>query len=150
MTNQPPPTAQRPPLPKPNPVTQAAHRREVLRQVTIPFVFFLLAIVVLIGVLVTNGIGTAESWAQISTIFLILPLLILALIALGIVGAAVYAITQLLSLLPPYARLTQQAITRLEEQIESGADISVEPLLQIKSFLAMADTLFGRNKKNNE
>jgi predicted PurR-regulated permease PerM len=94
--------------------------------------------------LVLSGSGTVEQWSQIATIFVVFLGLVLGFVVLVILAGLVYLIFQILRFLPPYARLTQNAIEKINEQIRSGADISAQPVIQIKSFIAMIDVLLGR------
>lgn len=132
--------------PKPNPVTRRAHRRQVLRQIALPFALVIVLVAAVVVILVLSGVGDAERWAEISTIFIVLLTLIALLAPLALALGMIYLIAQLLRSLPIYTHQAQQAIERIKSQIRSGSDISVRPLLQIQSFLAMMDTLFGRNK----
>jgi hypothetical protein len=138
-----------PPLPGPNPTTRARHRKQLLRQITLPLFFGALVVIAVVVWLYVSGIGNAETWAQITTIFLLLPVLVLSLIPLAVAIALIYGVTQILSILPPYAHQAQLAIDRIERQIKSGADISVAPVLKIQSFLAVVDTIFGRNSSRS-
>lgn len=131
-------------MPQRNPVTLQAHRREVLRQIALPLTAGVLLLAALVIWLVLAGVGDAEVWGQISTIFILLLFMLLALVPLAFFVAVIYACTELLRIIPPFARQTQQAIEQIESQVKSGADISVAPMLKIKSFLAMVDALFGR------
>ena len=132
------------PLPKPNPVTRAAHRREVLRQVTLPLILFVLGFIALVVWFVLAKVGTVAAWSQIATIFLVLPAMMLSLLLLVVLAGLVYVIAQALHFLPPYARLTQDAIERVNQQVKAGADVSAKPIIQIRSYIAMLDALFGR------
>ena len=132
------------PLPDPNPVTQKAHRQDVLRQLTVPVVIVLLAMAGLVFWLIQAGVGDFGLWAQISIIFMVLPALLIGLIVLVILAGLVVGIGYLLGFLPPYARITQDAIQNVKAQAEAGADISAKPIIQIQSFIAMIDTLLGR------
>jgi len=132
------------PLPKPNPVTQKAHRQDVLRQLTLPVIVVLLVLAGVVFWLIQAGVGDFGLWAQISIVFIILPALIIGLILLVILAGLVFGIGYLLGFLPPYARITQDAIQNVKAQAEAGADISAKPIIQIQSFIAMIDTLLGR------
>ena len=77
---------------------------------------------------------------------LIAVFVLVLLIPLALVGALIFITARLIQELPPYARQTQLAIERVKSQVRSGADISVQPMMQIQSFLAMLDTLIGRRK----
>lgn len=83
-------------LPERNPVTHRAHRREVLLQVTIPFVIGL--VIFLLGsVLVTLGPDDAVScWGDTSLIWLIVPQLFLCLLFLILMAALAYGVIWLI------------------------------------------------------
>lgn len=136
-------------LPAPNPITQAAHKRAMRREFWWPFGIIILITVALIVGLVFNGVGTIEKWAQISTILLVMGALVLGMIVLVILSGLVFVVSQVLRLLPPYARLAQNAIENIEKQIIAGANISAQPIIEIESFLAMVNALFGRNKRKS-
>ncbi len=134
------------PLPKPNPVTQAEHRRQMIRQVTWPLVTAILLVVGLAAALIYNQVGTVERWSQIATLFILLPAMLIGLILLGILAGIVFGLSQLLRFLPPYARLTQDAVEKVSRQIKAGAEISTKPINQIRRFIATIERLLGRTK----
>ncbi|MBT3239583.1 MAG: hypothetical protein HON98_07135 [Chloroflexi bacterium] len=131
-------------LPAPNPVTKRAYRRDVLRQITLPIILILLVSIAIVTWLVIENVGTIQEWSSISLILLTLPALLLGIIIFILFIALIVLVSYLLKFLPPYARLTQDAINNLENQIKSGADISAKPIIQIQSFLAVIDILLGR------
>ena len=131
-------------LPEPNPKTQAEHQREVRLYIWLPLALGVLILVGAALALGLTGTGDFAIWSQISTIFMIFPAMILGLIVLVILSGLAYAVGYLLRFLPPYARLTQDAIDQVKHQIETGADISAKPVIQIRSFIAMINTLLGR------
>lgn len=132
------------PLPPPNPITKRAYRRDVLRQITLPLILIFIVFIGIVTWLVIANIGTVQEWSSISLILMIFPALLIGLIILSILIAMIFLISYLLKFLPPYARLTQDAINNLEDQIISGADISAKPIIQIQSFMAVIDILLGR------
>ena len=134
-------------LPGPNPATQAAHRREISRQVTFPLV---IALIVFIGVgiwLVWSGVGTVERWAQIAMIFMLLIVMVLGLLLFGVAIGLLFLITQVMRVIPPYTRLAQDAITKIDQRVKTGADISIRPIIELQKFLAVMDVLLGRRRK---
>lgn len=128
----------------PNPETRAAHKREYRRQVLLPLVLFLVLFGAVAGILIYYKVGTIAQWSQIATIFLILFWMVIGVLFLAILIALVYLTSKLLTLLPPYTRIAQDGIETIKHQVESGADISVTPVMKIQSFLAVIDTLLGR------
>lgn len=97
-----------------------AHRRQVAWQVILPVV---LAILVLIGLIYLVAWGTFGAggdvgrWAAISTMWLTLPVMIGALIALAAMIAVTYLLGRLAALIPRYTYTAQ----RYAEQMEAGA-----------------------------
>jgi len=134
------------PLPSPNPVTRAKHRREVNRQVILPF--FISAIVFMgVGIwLAWMGIGSVERWSQIAIIFILVLGLVLGFILLSMIIGLMYVTTIVLRTIPPYARIAQDAIEEINQQVKTGSNVSVRPVIEIQKFLAMMDVILGRRK----
>ena len=146
MNDSKPPDTSASSLPPPNSVTRRVHRRQVLRQIAAPFVLVILLLAGAIYILSQSELASVERWAEISSMLLIAVFVLVLLIPLALVGALIFITARLIQQLPPYARQTQLAIERVKSQVRSGADISVQPMMQIQSFLAMLDTLIGRRK----
>ena len=82
--------------------------------------------------------------AQIGQVLMVLPLFVVGLIILAILIAGIFAVTYVLRILPPYARMTQDAIESVKKQAVTGADMSAKPIIQIRSFIAMIEVLMGK------
>ena len=130
--------------PLPNPLTRAAHRKEFRLQVLLPFVLFVLAAAAAVGLMIYYGVGTVERWSQVATIFLVLFWMVIGLLVLVVVIGLIFVISKLLQLLPPYTRMAQDGIETIKRQVESGANITIQPIIKIRSFLAVIDALRGR------
>lgn len=128
------------PPPKPmvrNPVTREKHRREVFWQITIPLVIALI-IVIALAILIPV-VGTQDSvsqWADVSLIWLIVPMMVLALITLLILAALVYVLARLLNVLPFYTNSVQEFFALFRDQVAVLGDKLVEPVLGIQSRIA--------------
>lgn len=136
-------------LPEPNPETRAIHRREVFRQITLPLIFMLLALIGAGIWAVWAGVGSIERWSQIATIFLAFFGLLIGLIVLAVFAALTFIVTQILRILPPYTRIAQDAIKKIDRQVKAGADIAVKPVIEVQRFLAVINVLFKRNKSDS-
>jgi preprotein translocase subunit SecY len=134
------------PLPTPNPFTQASHRREVKRQVVLPLGITLFIFISVVTWLAWAGVGTVERWSQIAVIFMLMIGLVLGLIFLSVIIGLFYLITMILRTIPPYARMAQDAISKINQQVQTGSNVSVRPVIEIQKFLAMVDVLLGRRK----
>jgi predicted PurR-regulated permease PerM len=130
-------------LPRPNPVTAKRHRRQFRRQILLPILLSVVGLGGLSILLWRAGIGTVERWAQISTIFVLLPMLGVVLLLLVIMVLLSVMINELLTRIPPYTRLAQQAIETVQRQVELGMDISARPIVVIREYIAMVERLIG-------
>lgn len=137
-------------VPERNPSTYAIHRREVFWQITFPLTIALLLIlcmvtgVILVGI---KGLGDISRWADISLIWLLIPVIILTLISFFVVTGFIYLITKLLGILPGYARLGQDYVHLFQIKSKKVADQIVEPFLKVRTFKAGADAIWQKPKK---
>ena len=133
-------------LPKrpPNPKTRAAHKKEFRKQVILPLSIFFILLGVASALLIYFEIGTIERWSQIASIALISLSMVIGLVILALLVGLVFLVGQILRQLPPYTRLAQDGIETIKEQVITGADITVKPVMKIQSFLAVIDALRGR------
>lgn len=131
-------------LPAPNPRTQKAFRRETRLQVIVPTLIALLLTAGFIYWIVQNEWKDVKVLAQIGQVIMILPTFVIGLIILALLVGGIFAVTYVLRILPPYARLTQDSIDKIKQQAVSGADISAKPIIQIRSFIAMIEVLLGK------
>ena len=136
------------PLPAPpiarNPKTEAAYRRSVFWQVTLPL---MLGIVIFLGA----GLGVAladnnavSRWADVATLWLLLPWLLVTLIFLVILGGLAYLMARLLIALPPFAHRVQIVFARIAALVRQYSDQATEPVLRYDSFWAGLRTLWRR------
>jgi hypothetical protein len=131
-------------LPERNPVTHAAHRREVFWQITFPLILTLLILLGLAAFVIYTGFqgaGSVSRWADISLIWLLLPAVVVTLVVLLILIGLVYLISKLLGVFPGYARLVQNYFHLAQVRTRSIADKVVEPVLKLRSLKAGADVL---------
>ena len=133
-------------LPEPNPVTQAAHKKDFFKSVLLPLGLVLLVMIALVVVFAIFGVGEIETWSQIATIMLVSLWLVFGLVILALVGGLVYLVSYVLKVMPSYTRKAQEGIDTIRDQAIRGADITVKPVIQIESFLAAVNAIFGRKK----
>lgn len=124
--------------------TYRRHRREVWWQVFLPLLLGVLLIGLLSGGLVVNGVRDTSTWADISMIWLILPVCFLGLIPFALVVALIVGATLGLQRLPPLALLVQQTMKQIEDGVQRGADRAAEPVLRIGGFVARLQALRRR------
>lgn len=133
-----------------NPKTKAQYRRDFRVQILIPILLFFIGMITMVTWIISNKIGSPMIWANIVVILTILPILILGIILFSVLLGLIYLSAVLNKEIPPVAYKAQRAIFKIKSQVERGADISVLPIIQIKSFLATIDTVFNLFRGNHE
>ena len=128
-------------LPERNPQTHAAHRRDVLRQITLPLItgsLLLVACMALVIIAAAGANGEVRRWADVSLVWLLLPALFFSLLILGLLIGITYLVSKLLGVLPGYARLVQDGYTTLTGKVMHLSDALILPVLKLKGWLAAA------------
>jgi uncharacterized Tic20 family protein len=130
-----------------NPVTRAAHKRQVLWQITVPFVAGILVILALAALTVASALGggaVVSRWADISLIWLILPTMIFTLIFLIVVSALVYFVVKVIGVLPEYAYKAQEFLAKMRARLQAASDTAASPVIKTGGFFAALRVLFGK------
>ena len=126
-------------VPHPERESTLKHRRDLNRQIILPIVLATLAAVglaILSGVAATRSSSSVSLWADISLIWLIIPMMFMALVIMALVIALVYGLNRLLKVTPHYTGLAQYYTFWFNAQVTIWADKLVQPVLFIKSWLA--------------
>jgi len=119
------------PIPSRNPVTQAAHRRQVFWQITVPFLLGLVLILTVAVFASISGPGTASLYGDVSLIWLILPMLGVLLIGSIIIGGLVYLVVKMNQALPGLAYKIHDLVKVVQGRLTGVADISVKPVYKV-------------------
>jgi hypothetical protein len=131
-------------LPERNPVTYERHRKEVMWQILVPVLIGTVIVLALSILATTRTDAQVSKGADVSVIWMITPMLIIALIFLVLLGAMIYAMMSLLGILPGYARLVQDYFNAVRVQVGIVSDKAVEPVLRMESIKASLRAL-GRS-----
>jgi hypothetical protein len=122
-----------------NPKTHAEHRRQVFWQITLPLVMGILLVLTAMAAIIfsaTQPVTDVGRWAGVSLMWLILPSLIFALIILVLLIGLVVLISYLLRLIPRYALIAQLYIEAGKNKVSQLLNLSIEPLLRMRSIWA--------------
>lgn len=133
-------------LPERNPITQQAHNRQVFWQIILPLAVgaaMALAFAVLAGL---SQPAEASLWADISLIFLLVPVMFISLLFLAICAITVYGLARLIKAVPPNARLAQAFAFKMERRVRGMADALTEPVLRVQSAKAGWQALRRKEK----
>ena len=143
-------TQNRPQHTERNPLTHAAHKREVFWQITLPLLLGILLILAVVGAIifsVIQPVTDVERWADVPLIWLILPSLFFALLLLAILAGLVFAVSYMFRIIPPYALVVQLYFEQAKSKIEQLLNMSAEPFLRINSLWAAIRYASERGRK---
>jgi len=122
------------------------HRREVRSKIIAPMLIaaaLFIALVVWIGIVTFVDNGDVARWAAMSTIWLIMPMLVTALVILLILLASIYGMMRLLKVIPPYTGYAQRIVWRAQGYVKRAADMAVKPILGAEGVLATVRRFLG-------
>ncbi|MEI7846203.1 MAG: hypothetical protein WCK35_10410 [Chloroflexota bacterium] len=137
-------------VPTPERESYLKHRHDVKRQIILPVI---LVSVVGIGLGVLSAIGAIGAspnvglWADISIIWLIIPMLFLALLITALLVGLIYGLSKLLNITPRYTGKVQTYILWLNVEIKLWADKITQPILGIKTWLDLLTKREGKNDR---
>jgi predicted PurR-regulated permease PerM len=136
MTNSfPPGTKER------NPITYKLHRVQTAWQIYLPLI---MGLMIAVAFAVLAGFASAEGssrWADISLIFLIIPVVMLTLLVLALTAGLIYIVVKLLQIIPVYSYRALDFIQLVSRRIHKVADLAVEPILRVHGFKAALQVL---------
>jgi len=116
------------------------HRKQLWTQILLPI---LIAVLVFIAVIITTslatfrGNGDVNRWAAISTIWLILPILVVGVIVLILLIAMIYLMGRLTALIPPYSLQAQGIVYRIEGVVKHAAEMVRKPVQALQELAAL-------------
>jgi small-conductance mechanosensitive channel len=124
--------------------TTRAHSRQFAWQILVP-ILAVTALLLAVAVLVASGTGSgARTWADVSMIWLIAPMLIFALVAIIILGFLIYGISKLHQITPNYTSKIQGFFGLLSGKTRSIADGTTSPFIWFQQAGAIIKSIFGR------
>lgn len=129
---------------RPDSPTLRQHKRQVVWQIIIPFI--LMALLIIAGaVLVAFGKDSSTAlWRDVSLIWLLVPALFLALIAMIVLGAAIYGLARLKKVAPRYTSLAQEYTLKGARFVHKFADGTAKPFIWLGQAGAAIRSIFKR------
>jgi len=134
-------------LPKPVHESYKRHRRQLIGQIILPMVITglsFVALIVLINVATFRENGDVARWAAISTIWIVVPLMIAALIFIVLLTGVVYLLKRLIQITPTYTGQLQDFIYKIAVYIKRASDATVKPIFLVDGIGASIKRLLGR------
>ena len=123
------------------------HRKQLTSQIILPMVLTALlfvGLIVLVSVATFRDGGDVGRWAAISTIWIVVPIMIAALIFIVLLTGFIYLLKRLLQITPVYTGQLQDFINKIAVYIKRGADASVKPVFFLDGIGASIKRLLGR------
>ncbi|MFN8412285.1 MAG: hypothetical protein U0Z26_07850 [Anaerolineales bacterium] len=136
-------------LPQPEHYSYQVHRKQVVRQVILPVIIaslLLIGLVVLICFATFNQGGDVGRWAAISTIWIVIPLLLVGLILLVLLIGLIYLMARALGGLPYYTGIAQDYVYKAQGYIVRGAEMVVKPVAAMGGWIEYIKDFLERIK----
>lgn len=125
---------------------QVRHQQQFVWQILTPVLITLL-IVLAILILLISSAGTAastnEKWADISTIFMLLPTLLFGLLTLAVILLFAWLIDKLRKTIPPYTSRVSHVAEKASQITDRVTDKGLSPFIYIRSYISGAQRLFS-------
>ena len=122
--------------------TLHAHKRQLAWQILVPLLV-VMALAITAAVLISIGAASASrTWADVSTIWLILPMLFLALFVVIVLGFMIYGISKLLQVTPHYSGKAQDFLVQLSSGTRKIADGAASPFVWLHQAGAVLKSIF--------
>jgi hypothetical protein len=121
-----------------NPLTQQSHRREVLWQITIPVVVGTVLMLALCVLATMLSAPSASLWADISIIWMIPPVFLVAFLMMAINAGSAYLLIRVIAAAPPFFFKAQNFFRRVQLKVGAITNKAVEPFLRLQAWGASA------------
>ena len=119
-----------------------AHQRDLIWQILVPILIAALLVIATSVVVATGTNATASLWADISIIWLLIPLLFISFIFLLTLSGLIYGITMLLKATPIYTQKLYKFIRLVTQKIENVADATTKPIFFVEGISASIKRFF--------
>jgi hypothetical protein len=134
-------------LPPPVHESYKRHRSQLAWQIILPMVLaaiLFIALIVLINIATFRDYGDVARWAAVSTIWISVPIMIMALVFLVVLAGIVYLLIRLLQIAPVYTGKAQDFAHKVAGHARRAADAAARPVILLDSIGASIKVLLGR------
>ena len=122
--------------------TVQAHKRQLAWQILVPFLAAT-AIILAVAVLVATGTtDTNRPWADVSIVWMIAPMLLVALAFVTVLSFLIYGIARLLKVMPKYTAKAQFYVASAAAGARKLADGSTKPVFWVQQAKAIFKSIF--------
>ncbi len=134
-------------IPQPVHESYKRHRKERAWRIILPMVLtslLFIGMIVLVNIATFRDAGDVGRWAAITTIWIVVPIMLVMLIFLTLLGGIIYLLAKLLNITPAYTGMAQDFVYKIAGYIKRGADAIVKPVIQLEGIVASINAFFGR------
>jgi hypothetical protein len=117
------------------------HKRQLLWQILVP-ICVVAALILVVAILVATGATATRTWADVSTIWLIAPVLVFALLFVTMLGLLIYGFARLLQITPRYTGKAQDFFVLVSAWARSIADGVARPFVWFQQAGAVLKSIF--------
>ncbi len=121
-----------------------AHRRQLIWQIVVPVVVAAAVIAAAGALVITGQASRNRGLADVSTIWLIAPLIVLGLLLLTVLVTIIWGFHHLLRITPRYTGMAREVTARVAEGTKKVADGAAQPLLWVNQAAAAIEAVFKK------
>ncbi|MEA4906104.1 MAG: hypothetical protein GYA17_21395 [Chloroflexi bacterium] len=132
---------------------ESKHASQVFWQVWTPLVLAIVAMIALavFSVLASQGnFDVSLKWANISFVFLSIPVIGAGLISLALLAGIIYGVGRLAAWLPGFMETVQNIFILVQDRVHQAADTGARPILFVRSTWAGGQQLFHGLKRDTD
>jgi energy-coupling factor transporter transmembrane protein EcfT len=123
------------------------HRKQRVTQIILPVVISTLVFIgfiVLISLVTFKQEGDVGRWAAISTIWIVIPIMVVGLILLVLLIGLIYLLARAISGLPYYTGIGQDYVYKAQAYIVRGANMVSKPIIALNAWLETVKAFFEK------
>lgn len=129
-----------------NPHARRAHRREVWWQIVLPLLLGVILAAAALFNLVTGRVGNVQNAAELATIFLTIPVMIIGVLFFILTVFLIFAVGRVMHWIPAQTFKVQQLADKASLQTIRSANLLAGPLLFIDSWVSAIRTIFRKRR----
>ena len=118
-----------------------AHKRQFIWQILVP-ICVVTALILVVAILVATGATATRTWADVSTIWLIAPVLVFALLFVTVLGLLIFGFARLLQVTPRYTGKAQDFFAMVSTWALTMADGVARPFVWFQQAGAVIKSIF--------
>lgn len=126
----------------------SAHRTQSFWQIAVPLGLSVAVMLVLLALVIFSSsggnVGLSQRWANISMVWMILPLMLAGILLLAVNAALIFLLAKLLNILPFYTQEVKLFFKKVSTFVKEKSDLAAAPVFTVQSEKAKFTTLLQR------